>query len=75
MIDIDYHIEFIRFPSCKTHEAVTLNEDGSATIFLNRNDTKEMQTKRFWHAIRHLKGDDFEEENVQNIEEKAHGGE
>lgn len=44
---IDYHIELVKFPSTKTHEAVTINEDGSATIFLDQNDTKELQQKDF----------------------------
>ena len=69
---IDYHVELIRFPSSKTHEAVTINEDGSATIFLNKNDTKETQEKRFLHAMKHLRGDDFFKKHVQEIESEAH---
>lgn len=69
---IDYHVELIRFPSGKTHEAVTINEDGSATIFLDKNDTKELQRKRFLHAIKHLRGNDFGKSNVQEIESNAH---
>lgn len=72
LIDIDYHVEFIRFPSYKTHEAVTQNEDGSVTIFLSTNDTKEMQMKRFGHVMKHLLGKDFEKEDVQKIEVEAH---
>lgn len=69
---IDYHVELIRFPSGKTHEAVTINEDGSATIFLDKNDTKELQRKRFLHAIKHLRGNDFWKSNVQEIESNVH---
>lgn len=69
---IDYHIKLIKFPSNKTHEAVTMNEDGSATIFLNQNDTKELQQKRFLHAMKHLNGEDFSKENIQEIEHTAH---
>lgn len=69
---IDYHVELIRFPSGKTHEAVTINEDGSATIFLDKNDTKELQRKRFLHAIKHLRGNDFGKSNVQEIEARTH---
>ena len=71
---IDYHIELISFPSSKTHEAVTINEDGSATIFINKNDCKEMQRARFVHALKHLRGD-FEKETVQEIELEAHNEE
>lgn len=69
---IDYHVELIKFPSSKTHEAVTINEDGSATIFINKNDCKEMQRRRFLHAIRHLFEEDFSKSNVQEIEASAH---
>ena len=69
---IDYHIELVKFPSTKTHEAVTINEDGSATIFLDQNDTKELQQKRFLHAIKHLYGDDFYKQCIQDIECQCH---
>lgn len=73
-MSIDYHIELIKFPSGKTHEAVTINEDGSATIFLSKNDTKELQRKRFLHAMKHLHGNDFAKESVQEIETNTHEG-
>ena len=68
----DYHVELIKFPSGKTHEAVTINEDGSATIFLNKNDTREQQQRRFLHAMKHLHGDDFSKDEVQAIEVGTH---
>lgn len=52
---------------------MTINEDGSATIFLDKNDCKEMQEKRFLHAIKHLRGNDFKKGSVQDIELEAHG--
>ena len=70
---IDYHVVLIRFPSGKTHEAVTINEDGSATIFINKNDCREMQRKRFLHAVKHLQENDFYKDSVQEIESEAHG--
>ena len=69
---IDYHIELIKFPSNRTHEAVTINEDGSATIFLNTSDTHEMQKERFLHAMKHLHGEDFSKKSVKIIESDAH---
>lgn len=69
---IDYHVELIKFPSGKTHEAVTINEDGSVTIFLDQNDTKEQQQRRFLHAMKHLHGDDFSKDEVQTVEIEAH---
>lgn len=69
---INYHVQLIKFPSSKIHEAITSNEDGSYTIFLDENDTFESQQKRFLHAMKHLYGDDFYKENVQGIEAEAH---
>lgn len=73
-IGIAYHVELIAFPSGKVHEAVTPNEDGSITIFLDKNTTKESQKQRFLHVIRHLEGNDFEKDDVQDIESDAHSG-
>lgn len=70
---IDYNIRFIKFPSSKVHEAVTENIDGSVTIFLDKNDTRESQRKRFQHVMKHLYGNDFSKENAQEIEAEAHG--
>lgn len=72
-MSIDYHIELIAFPSGKVHEAVTPNEDGSVTIFLDKNTTRESQIKRFLHVMKHLNACDFDRENVQEIEMGAHG--
>ena len=69
---IDCHVVLVKFPSTKTHEAVTINEDGSATIFLNCNDTRELQQQRFLHAMKHLQNNDFCKERVQKIETEAH---
>lgn len=68
----DYNIRLIRFPSCKVHEAVTMNEDGTATIFLDKNETRELQIRRFKHVMRHLDGDDFDKYDAQEIESETH---
>lgn len=69
---IDYNVQLIAFPSGKVHEAVISNEDGSFTIFLDKNTTKEFQRSRLWHAVKHLEGNDFEKNNVQAVELEAH---
>ncbi len=71
-MSIDYHIELIAFPSGKVHEAVTPNEDGTFTIFLDKNATMESQRKRFLHVMKHLNAYDFNREDVQEIEMRAH---
>ncbi len=73
MIDVDYNIQLIGFPTTKVHEAVTPNEDGSITVFIDKNMTFEAQKERFLHAIKHLKGNDFDKDNIQEIETDAHG--
>ncbi len=70
---IDYNLRLIKFPSGKVHEAVVENEDGSFTIFLDKNATRESQWKRFQHVMKHLAGDDFFKDDVQEIELEAHG--
>lgn len=72
MTDVDYNVQLIGFPTSKVHEAVTPNEDGSVTIFIDKNMTFEAQQKRFLHAMRHLDGNDFDKDDVQEIETKAH---
>ncbi len=67
---IDYQIVLLDLP---TNEAVTINEDGSYTIFINARLTKEQQIKSYYHAMKHILGEDFEKLNVQEIEKEAHG--
>ena len=55
-------------------EAVTENEDGSYTIFINDNLSKDFKEKSYLHALQHIYGNDFENgKNVQQIESIAHG--
>lgn len=70
---IDCNVQFVKFPSPKVHELVTENEDGSITVFLDKNATRESQYKRFQHVMKHLAGDDFSKCDVQEIEAEAHG--
>lgn len=67
---IDYQV--ILLDGMRTNEAVTENEDGSYTIFINDRLCEEKRLKSFRHAMNHIKGFDFEKENVQEIEMNAH---
>lgn len=69
---IDYMVKLIQFPPGKTKEAVTENEDGSYTIFIDASLTVEEQKKKFLHAMKHIIGNDFKEENANEIEHHAH---
>ena len=54
------------------NEAVTINEDGSYSVFLDLALSYEMQHEKYEHALRHIQNHDFEKENVQEIEAQAH---
>lgn len=67
---IDYQVFLM--DDMKTNEAITENEDGSYSIFINGSLCKKKMINSFHHAIRHIKGRDFEKEDVQAIEVCAH---
>lgn len=69
----DVNVVLLNFPNTKTHEMVTENEDGSYTIALNTRDTAERRAESYRHALRkHIERNDFEKDNVQDIESDAH---
>lgn len=54
-------------------EAVTRNEDGSYTIFINDSLSQEYKQKAYIHAIKHICNCDFEKgKNVQEAESITH---
>lgn len=69
---IDYQVQLNTFPDTKTKEAVSENNDGSYTIFIETSLSKEAQQKAFMHAMKHILGNDFEKLNVDKIEADAH---
>ena len=68
----DYHVELIQFPVSNTKEAVTLNEDGSYTIFIEASLDSFAQRRAFEHAIKHITGRDFHRLDVTDVEIRAH---
>ncbi|MBS5389097.1 MAG: hypothetical protein KHY31_17235 [Clostridiales bacterium] len=56
----------------KVNEAVTENEDGSYTIFVNNNLCESKRIRAIKHAIDHIENKDFGKENIQEIESEAH---
>lgn len=67
---IDCQIFFVK--DMTTNEAVTENEDGSYTIFINDNLCEAKKQNKIQHALKHIYGDDFRKSNVQEIECDAH---
>jgi len=70
---IDYQV--ILLDGINVNEAVTENEDGSYTIFINERLCEEKRLKSFRHALNHITNSDFEKEDIQEIEENAHSDE
>lgn len=69
-MSFDYQVFFM--DGMKTNEVVTENEDGSYTIFVNSNLCESKRIHAIHHAIKHIKGCDFEKSDVQEIEADAH---
>ena len=55
-------------------EQVIKNNDDSYTILLNARLSHERQLECYRHALLHISNDDFEKDNADEIEYKAHGG-
>lgn len=71
MMTPDVNVYLMNFPT-KGKEMVVPNEDGSYTIFLNARLSYEEQLKAYQHAVDHIKNQDFQKSNVQEIEATAH---
>lgn len=53
-------------------EHLVKNADDTYTIFLNARLSRDSQLKYYFHALKHIKEEDFYKENVQEIESEAH---
>lgn len=70
---IDFHVVLIDFHNGKIKEAVTVNEDGSYTIFIESSLSREEQKNECFHALNHIYNDDFFTNRAINyIELMAH---
>lgn len=56
----------------KVPEHLVKNNDDSYTIFLNARMSRENQIASYYHALKHIIEDDFQKENVQEIEKSTH---
>lgn len=55
----------------RIRETVTVNEDGSYTVFIKESLSPVEQARAFAHAYRHIERNHFEMANVQEIEKDA----
>ena len=72
---IDYQVRLIKFPPGKVKEAVTKNEDGSYTIFIEESLSTIEQRKEFLHALTHITRNDFSKTDTNEIERNTHNSE
>ena len=70
-MSFDYQVYFL--DGMTVNEAVTENEDGSYTIFVNNNLCESNRLSAINHALSHIKNYDFGKDDVQEIESEAHG--
>lgn len=67
----DVNMQLIKMP-CKIRAAVTVNDDGSYTLFVNKNISIEQQREAVLHELRHIEnGDLFCEDTADEIEYRA----
>lgn len=69
-MSFDYQVYFL--DGMTVNEAVTENEDGSYTIFVNNNLCESKRLSAINHALSHIENYDFGKSDVQEIERKAH---
>lgn len=67
----DINIQLLNMDT-KIPEQLVKNNDDSYTIFLNSRLSRDSQIKSYYHALRHIKENDFTKEDVQEIETNAH---
>lgn len=68
----EVNVVLIDFPA-KGKEMVIPNEDGSYTVLINAKLSHNMRLEAYEHAMKHIENDDFEKDDVQQIEAKTHG--
>lgn len=66
------YVHVIDFPNTKCREVVTANADGSYSVFLNAKQSCHVQECSYRHALDHIKDNNFECYDVQDIERIAH---
>lgn len=71
MMTPEINVVLLNFPGPE-REAVTHNEDDSYTIFINAKLSFDGRQQAYHHALNHIKANDFEKTDVQQIEAIAH---
>lgn len=67
----DVYVFLVNFP-CPGEEMIIPNEDASYTVLINSKLSRERQLEVYQHALKHIQENDFEKDDVQEIEADAH---
>lgn len=68
----DVNVFLKDFPNTKDKEVVTENADGTYSVFINSRIAHNQQLLAYQHALEHIKKNDFQKADVQQIESIAH---
>jgi len=63
MSNEDVFVHLLNLPA-KTNEIVSVNEDGTFSVFINAKLSNDGQLRAYKHALKHIKSGDFERQNV-----------
>ena len=55
----DYFVYLVPFPHPVNHGAVTPNDDGTFTVYIDSNQSPEQQLESLDHELDHIRNDDF----------------
>lgn len=67
-----YDYQIFLLDDLPVNEAVTENEDGTFTIFVNSRLCDKKRIEAVQHALMHINNNDFARADVQEIEKIAH---
>ncbi len=56
----DYFVYVICFPPGPSHACLRSNPDGTYSLYLDYNATREQQEEAYWHDVLHLACNDFD---------------
>ena len=68
--DADVFVHYVKHLGNK--EAVTINDDGTYSVFIDPAQSHDSQLRSYEHAMDHIHKLAFEKDNVQEIEADAH---
>lgn len=70
--EIGNNYQIVYIDGLTVNEVVTENEDCTYTIFINHNLCYAKRLKAIQHALEHIDENDFERDDVQEIEYERH---